>query len=148
MPIRPALFIVVDDDAINNMLCKFSIRKHFGSIPIVTFLEAQKALDVIAIEYDNPIPRPTVLFLDIAMPSMNGWDFLDAFGQFNDTIRRQFTIYILSSSMQQSDEDKALAHPLVSGYIRKPLLESSLENILGGLASGNGKPGTAPSFLV
>jgi CheY-like chemotaxis protein len=126
MNAQPTHFIVIDDDAINNMMCKFSIKKHFGATPIASFQHPQAALAAIRNTYHEG-QRQTLLFLDIHMPGMNGWDFLEAFDTLDDSIKQQFIIYILSGSKNPKDAEKAAAHPLVAGHISKPLTELAME---------------------
>ena len=69
------------------------------------------------------------LFLDINMPTMTGWDFLDEFIKFSDWVKSQFYIYILSSSIEDCS-DKAIKYPFVSGFLSKPLKIPHLEEII------------------
>jgi CheY-like chemotaxis protein len=124
---KPAHFIIVDDDAINNRLCQLSIARHFGPVQIESFQNPLLALDTIAAIANNE--RSKVLFLDIHMPQMNGWEFLDHFSRFDKTVQNQFKIYILSSSSAADEIDRAWKHPLVAGFISKPLGEKKLEKI-------------------
>jgi two-component SAPR family response regulator len=135
MHIQPTHFIVIDDDAISNMMCKFSIKKRFGAIPIASFQKPEDALAAIRNTYHDS-DRQTLMFLDIKMPEMNGWDFLTAFDALENRIKRQFTIYILSTSKDPKDVEKATLHPLVSGYLTKPLTELAMERTFIKLALG------------
>ncbi len=64
------------------------------------------------------------------MPILNGWNFLERFDKFSDHIKKQLTIYILSSSVDWSDKEKAQANPYVKDYLVKPLSREILGNIL------------------
>jgi CheY-like chemotaxis protein len=108
--VLPDRFIIVDDDATNNLICKYTLRR------IVT-------------EYTLSSDLATILFLDINMPSMTGWEFLNLFQEFDETVRRQFRIYMLSSSVNELDRQQAEANPLVAGFISKPLTNEALGNI-------------------
>jgi CheY-like chemotaxis protein len=132
---KPTHFIVIDDDAICNMMCKFSICKYFGNSPVTTFQQPEAALVAIKSQYDAAENRPTILFLDIHMPSMNGWDFLETFARFPAAIAEHFIIYILSSSTDKSDIERASAHPLVSGFISKPITEIALKRVFSTMAT-------------
>lgn len=118
----PQLFMVVDDDRTNNMICEFALRR-FSSIPAIkTFIDPEVALQCIKDSYSvQEINISTVLFLDINMPVMTGWDFLDVFKDFSQEIKQQFIIYILSSSIDERDKEKAETDPLVKGFLSKPL---------------------------
>jgi len=123
-----AHFIIVDDDAINNRLCQLCIARHFGDAPTQSFQDPQIALDAIAASYGQA-ETPTVLLLDVYMPNLTGWDFLDRFDEFPTSIKNQFKILTLSSSTDDALISRARQHPLVSGYLSKPLTETSLEEV-------------------
>jgi CheY-like chemotaxis protein len=72
------------------------------------------------------------LFLDINMPTMTGWEFLDEFKELPETIRKKFIIYVLSSSVDSKDLEKASENELVKNYIQKPLRKESLKTLLSG----------------
>ncbi|MCF0048494.1 response regulator [Dyadobacter sp. LJ53] len=118
-------FIVVDDDPINNMVCKYVITNFAPAAGIQLFTDPAKALQFIQNDHeaDN---QETVLFLDINMPVMSGWEFLDAYSSFEDKLHSQIKIIILSSSIDPEDIEQARNHPLVSGYFPKPLSKETL----------------------
>lgn len=74
----------------------------------------------------------TTLFLDINMPTMSGWEFLEAFERFDALIKEQYNIYILSSSVNIGDINAAKANPLVIGFLEKPLNQGMLAKIFNG----------------
>jgi CheY-like chemotaxis protein len=126
----PAQFIVVDDDPINNMVCKYTISSLAPKADIQLFTDPEKALASIKAQYDDgTMSLETVLFLDINMPVMNGWEFLDELSSFPDDLRSHFTIYILSSSIDPEDIADAEQHPYVNGYYSKPLSKQTLHQI-------------------
>ncbi|MCG2419859.1 response regulator [Aequorivita sp. F47161] len=126
----PNRFIVVDDDRISNLICELACRR-FSSLPeIKTFLDPHEALSFIKDAYTNSQnSTPTMLFLDINMPVISGWDFLDIFNELPPHIRQQFSIYILTSSLEQRDVEKAEAHKYVKGLLSKPLSAETIEGI-------------------
>ena len=123
-------FLIIDDDPSNNFLCEIMLKKTITGMDIRSFLEPEIAVDYIKKEYSNGKSVPTVLFLDINMPVMTGWDFLQALETFDDKIIQQFTIYIVSSSVDQSDKKRAIENPLVIDYIEKPVTAEKLRQIL------------------
>jgi len=125
---KTAHFIIVDDDAINNRLCQLCIARHFGPARIDSFQNPVNALETIgSLVYDDS--KSIVLFLDIHMPQMSGWEFLQHFSMFDAEIKSQFQVYILSSSTDADQIEMASKHPLVAGFISKPLGEKKLERI-------------------
>jgi len=119
---RIAHFIVIDDDQINNMLCKYSIRQVNGELETTTFLEPEKGFEFIVNTYSAAsAAMPSVLLLDINMPKWSGWDFLDKFEKLDAHIKNQIKVYMLSSSVDPKDIEKAKTNSNVVDYIVKPL---------------------------
>ncbi|MEI6881636.1 MAG: response regulator [Bacteroidota bacterium] len=119
---RIAHFIVIDDDQINNMLCKYSIRQVNGELETTTFLEPEKGFEYIVNTYSTAsAAMPSVLLLDINMPKWSGWDFLDKFEKLDAHIKNQIKVYMLSSSVDPKDIEKAKTNSNVVDYIVKPL---------------------------
>lgn len=124
-------FIVVDDDPLNNLICKHIILKFDQDAQIKLFTQPEKALEAIketfSVGTDN---NGSILLLDINMPVMNGWEFLEVFETFAKKIHQQITIYILSSSIDHGDMEKADQNPYVKGYYQKPLSFDTIRRML------------------
>ena len=108
---------LVDDDNVTNMLNRYFLEEHYPSLEIRSFIYANEALDILLSGTDNP----DFILLDINMPGMNGWEFLDSLQQENLTIENLPGIYLLSSSVDPEDEAKARKSVLARGFISKPL---------------------------
>ena len=96
---------------------------------IQTFNFPVKGFEYITKEYSNT-DNPTVLLLDINMPTWSGWDFLDNFEKLDEKIKKQFKIYMLSSSIDTNDKQRAKENKNVVNYIEKPLSEKTVLSIL------------------
>jgi CheY-like chemotaxis protein len=115
------LIFLVDDDPINNLINRRLLGKIGIGNYIEEFLIAQEALEKIK---QLPKEDSLLIFLDINMPVLNGWEFLEKYtALFPD---RKDRIVILSSSIDYQDRKKAFEYPIVSGFLEKPL---SLEKI-------------------
>lgn len=115
--------ILIDDDPISTFVTEKLIHKNI-KIPceIFTFDNARDALSNV-----EKI-RPKYLFLDLNMPEMTGWDFLEEFNpQYEDP-----EIYILSSSVDERDIKKANQYKQVKRYLSKPLIKQYIKSIFGG----------------
>ena len=123
-------FIIIDDDEINNMICAVTLKKISADVNIKTFLDPAAALAHIAADYANPDEdHKAILFLDLSMPVMNSWDFLQRFNQFDTAIKDRVKIYILSSSDDRRDLDKAKSDPNVIDYLVKPLTRETIRQV-------------------
>ena len=115
---------LVDDDPINNLINKRLLGKIGISENIVEFLEGEEALDKLNdIEADQSV----LIFLDINMPVLNGWEFLDKYLELYG--HRSDKIVILSSSIDYQDRFKAQGYEIVSGFLEKPLTLGKIEEI-------------------
>lgn len=120
---RPESIILIDDDKIVNFINRKIIQNTDSNVKLQDFNEAAKALAYLK---ENPDAAPDIILLDINMPVMNGWEFLDAFVKLN--IRS--VVYMLSSSIDPSDRLKASQYSCVRNFISKPLTADSIQNIL------------------
>ena len=115
-------FLIVDDDPQNNSLSRMAIRKVLGNVPVKDFEVPETGLEYIGKDFETgSSDEKTVLLLDINMPTMTGWEFLEEFDKLSENIKMQFQIYMLSSSVDPSDID----------FIEKPLNKEDLEKMFG-----------------
>lgn len=127
----PHRFIVIDDDPINNLVCEINIARFNSLAEIKIFSEPEIALLAIEEMYRHTLQNiPAVLFLDINMPTMTGWEFLEEYQKFSPQVHNQITIYMLSSSMETVDKEKAEKNPFVKGFFSKPLSLDALKQYL------------------
>jgi len=124
-------FIVIDDDNVNNLVCTAAIRTATNGLTPLCFTNPIDGMDFIEHEYLlKHGETPSILFLDLNMPEMNGWDWLYKFEQLPHTIKKHITVYILSSSVSSKDSEKARANVYVKGYILKPLNKAKVIDVL------------------
>lgn len=122
-------FMIIDDDSINNRLCTYFIKNLFPNAAITAFTDPVKALSFINKDYADTHNRETILLLDLNMPDLTGWDVLNEFRQFPPAIQKQFNIYVLTSSIDELDKQRAHDNDLVFGFFVKPLSDKQLESV-------------------
>ncbi|MEO6549269.1 MAG: response regulator [Ferruginibacter sp.] len=127
-------FILVDDDSVNNLISTIIITEALNKADITSFQVPETALAFIGQKYLQNI-EPTILFLDLNMPTLSGWEFMEEYLQFPEGIKEQISIYILTSSIDDRDKDKANNYDNIAGFITKPLEEKLIVS-LAGLAIG------------
>jgi len=125
----PERVLLIDDDPGNNMISKMFLKKILPGAKVLAFTDPQAGVTYILENYIKE-PVPTILLLDINMPNLNGWEVLDILNTQADIIKKYITIYILSSSIDSFDKQKANSQPLVTAFIEKPLKVETLKNIL------------------
>lgn len=121
--------MVIDDDAVHNMVCTLTIQKSGLSESVNSYTSAADALDIIKGLIERGGPLPDVIFLDINMPVMDGWAFLEAFEQLPYEPRQHTQVYMLSSSLYPEDIQRAKSYSTITEYITKPLTFSHLDQI-------------------
>ncbi len=123
-------FIVIDDDRINNKLCRMTILNVEPGADVQTFFDPNAGLMHIQSNYGTHDANDVILLLDINMPTLFGWEVLEEFKKFSEVVKHHFKIFMLSSSVDPHDKEKAANSPLVSGYIEKPLTKLKVQAIL------------------
>lgn len=122
-------FLFIDDSPTDNKYLSLLIR--IKKLPIAPHFEynAPKALDYLAA--CTPKDFPEAILIDINMPLMNGFEFVEAYlEQFEDKGSNTL-LYITSSSIQAADREKAAQHPRIAAFIEKPFnLQQFKEKIL------------------
>ncbi len=124
-------YLLVDDDYSNHMICEMVIKNIKKNAEVIAFESPLEGLAYIEKEYTAEAEKVnTILLLDINMPAITGWQFLEKFHHFPKHIKDQFTIYILSSSIDSCDKQKATDNPEVKGYLVKPLSFKLMEEMI------------------
>ncbi len=121
--------LLVDDDTTTNFFNEYMLKKMDVSTHIEVALNGQEALDYMdACEKDPSKPKPDMILLDVNMPVMNGFEFLEAYQDRSDA--DGIVICMLTTSLHESDVDKAKEFNALSDYIHKPLSEDSLKVLI------------------
>lgn len=117
------MIYLIDDDEIQNLINTRVISVVSDGIEVKAFTSAENALANLKSKQDG---LPDMIFLDINMPKMNGWDFLDAYESEENKVK----VYMLSSSINNKDIQKSETYDIVNGFICKPLVVEKLAEIL------------------
>ncbi|MFY0672907.1 MAG: response regulator [Bacteroidia bacterium] len=121
---------LVDDDEINNFICTNILRKISFCDDVVAYESGTEAIDALKDAINNgQNDIPDVIFLDINMPIMNGWDFLEEFKGLKSQIEKKVSLFMLSSSIYQADVEKSKQYDDVVDFVTKPLNADVLNDI-------------------
>lgn len=123
------LVMLVDDNETDNFISKRIIEITRFSKRVEAKNSGKAALDYLKENEKNPENIPSLIFLDINMPIVDGFVFLYEFEKFNELVRNKCKVIILSSSDNKRDIDKIINNNHVIKFITKPLTEVSLEEI-------------------
>ena len=117
---------IIDDDQIYQIIVKKIVAKAEIFNKVACYENSSEALtDLRSAE----TRLPDLILLDINMPGMDGWEFLTALSNHRPNLQNETCIFIVTSSIAESDREKALSMPIVSGFISKPLSVSKLKEI-------------------
>lgn len=123
----PRRFILVDDDPTSNLICTKVIQKQFPTVKVTSFTDPSLALRSIVDEYEkSEFVEPSALFVDLNMPVLTGWEFIECFKKLNTAFQQCFAIFIVTSSISERDKRRAADDPIIQGFISKPLSQQSL----------------------
>ena len=127
---RIEIIYVVDDDDIYQYAVKKKILKRKLSAEVSTFKNGKDAILHLGEVVKVGGRLPDVIFLDLNMPIMDGWDFLNEYARLRPHVNKKILLYIVSSSIQDSDIDRARSMYGVTDYIVKPIDDERLDDIL------------------
>lgn len=122
--------LLVDDDDVTNIYNQILIRKLGVADNVDVATNGRKALDYLRERsFTNGETFPELVLLDINMPEMNGFEFLEEYGKMPDASHNELPIVMLTSSDHDMDLERAQSFPYLSGYYVKPLREENIRKI-------------------
>jgi len=126
--------LLIDDDEPTNFLNKLILEEMNCAEQIQITKSGREAINFLTADYheknNKDLLMPDLVFLDINMPAMDGWEFLDLFTVINRARKRKVVIIMLTTSLNPDDETRSKTLAQVSGYKRKPLSREMVEEIL------------------
>ncbi|KAA1243652.1 response regulator [Aquimarina sp. RZ0] len=128
----PQSICIIDDDTIYINLVSKIIEIKKLSENVLVFHNGREALDffIYSIENTENDAIPQVILLDLNMPVMDGWEFLQEFRKIRKQINSNIELYVVSSSIDNRDINRAKSIDVVSDYLTKPIKLDDFERIL------------------
>ena len=120
--------LLIDDNEIDNFINERIITTSAFAKNVVVKKSANDALDYLK-QIKGKDEQPDVIFLDLNMPVMDGFGFLEEFDKLNDTIKKNSKVIVLSSSISPEDINRASTNPYVYKYLNKPLSDKYLDAV-------------------
>ncbi|MFD1874421.1 response regulator [Hymenobacter bucti] len=120
--------VLIDDNATSLFLTERLLLHEGLSDTVNSFQSPPEALAFLLQQV--PAGRvPQVILLDLNMPLISGWDFLEMLQRHEEQLQGQCIVYLLTSSLTPADNARAQAHPLVTGFLSKPLNKEKIQQI-------------------
>lgn len=127
--------LLVDDDIATNFINKKIIQKAEIAEQVHVAMNGKEAIDYLCNKgkfepKENCFPKPELILLDINMPVLDGWDFIDCYRKLDDNYKQNIVIVMLSSSFNPEDKAKADSIPEISEFRQKPMSKGALLEII------------------
>jgi CheY-like chemotaxis protein len=121
------LTYIVDEDEVSLFLTEQVLQAAGFSTNTQTFASAEETLAYLPLHQHMALPR--VIFLDLNMPLVDGWEVLEQLAPHEPELRGRCAIYLLTSSLAQTDINRSKSYALVAGLLHKPLTDEHLHEI-------------------
>ncbi|WP_184550108.1 response regulator [Mucilaginibacter sp. FT3.2] len=123
--------IVIDDEPIQHFIMERMLARYV-STPNDYITYSNNAVEVLAFldkNKEDVDKLPDIIFLDLNMPIMNGWDFLENYKRIQQKVAKPIMIYVISSSIDPGDISRSKKYMSVKDYIIKPMTRLALKKI-------------------
>lgn len=131
MPDAKHIVCLIDDDNIYQYTARVILEATGLAKQIQSFYNGSEAIDYLT-DPKNFVSDllPDVIFLDINMPIMDGWEFLEEYNKFSAKLPKPITVYMVSSSVNSSDMQKSRSYKSVADYLVKPVNRSKYQELM------------------
>lgn len=125
--------MLIDDNKIDNFFHERVIRKNNAAAEIIAMESGQAALD--HIKAGDALPQPELIFLDINMPGMDGWEFIQHYKELDESLQKAMIVVMLTTSDNPDDIARARTQGILADFKSKPLTGEMLENVINAYCS-------------
>lgn len=123
-------FIIIDDSQLDCFIGEKIIQNTGSYSSIKTYTQATDAYEYIKNSAPGPADAMTIIVLDIQMPVMNGFQFVEAFELLPEDIRSNYAIFMFSSSINENDKNRLENHPCIRKFYGKPISKEIVASLV------------------
>ena len=128
--------IFIDDCKLDHFILKKILKKYQLQYDVSCTEDAEEVLSFLSMNSGNKNELPDVILLDIYMPNLDGWEFLEKIKSLYPRLAKQLKIYILSSSINPKDITRSKNYEFVHSFLFKPITNEVLQRIIDAETSG------------
>lgn len=121
--------LLVEDDEATNFIHKRVIKQMDCTENVVVAENGIEAIEYLTSPIDGKYPQPDLIFLDINMPAMDGWEFLEEYKNLDEDQMAKTVIVMLTTSLNPDDKAKAGVVDVINGFMSKPLTTEMLDEV-------------------
>lgn len=126
-------FIIIDDSQLDCFIGEKIIQNTGTFSSVKSYTQAAEAYEIIKNSDPNPAEAITIVVLDIQMPVMNGFQFVENFELLPENIRANYAIFMFSSSINENDKNRLENHPCIRKFYSKPISKEIVAKIVDSL---------------
>ena len=127
---KPYIICIVDDDEIYKFTMEKMIESTGLATKLIFFSDGEEAINFMIDNVANSIDLPDLIFLDINMPIMDGFQFMEEYVKLKPIVKKKITIYMATSSVDSADIERFQKISEISDYIVKPVKCEELKSII------------------
>ncbi len=122
--------LFIDDDKVTNFYNRKIVNKYKKVKNVISVDSGKSALEYLLNAETNASSIPDLIFLDINMPGMSGWEFIEEYKKIDPKITKNIKVILLTTSSNNEDYERSKQIEIIDGYINKPLSVNLLEEIV------------------
>ncbi|AXG74811.1 response regulator [Flavobacterium arcticum] len=122
--------MLVDDNKTDNFFHERVIRKANAAETVIVKESAEEALDYLKNKANNSADHPDLILLDINMPGMNGWEFIEEYEKLDEHLQSKMVVVMLTTSENPDDYALSKKHDVLADFKTKPLTVKMLEDMI------------------
>ena len=126
-------FIIIDDSQLDCFIGEKIIQNTGTFSSVKSYTQAAEAYEIIKNSDPSPADAITIVVLDIQMPVMNGFQFVESFELLPENIRANYAIFMFSSSINENDKNRIENHPCIRKFYSKPISKEIVAKIVDSL---------------